>query len=211
VTRAALLPGFCDLERAGPCRGAGSGPKLARGTKGDSGKIPDSSVAETIPDVIVPQSLADYFEVMTRAVFQAGVSWKQIAAPWDAYREAFANFDPVRVAAYDEFDVERVVETPGVLRMRRKVLATIANAKALVEADREHHGFRNYLRSFESYEALVKDFKRRFAFMGELNVWYFLFRTGERVPPFETWVETIRGDHPRMREMVERARRDLKS
>jgi hypothetical protein len=42
--------------------------------------------------------------------------------------------------------------------------------------------------------------------MGDMNVWYFLFRTGERVPAFESWVQTIRGDHPRMREMVERAR-----
>ena len=51
------------------------------------------AMAETIPDVIAPASLADSFEVMTRAVFQAGVSWKQIAAPWDASRAAFASFD----------------------------------------------------------------------------------------------------------------------
>jgi Methyladenine glycosylase len=164
-------------------------------------------VAETIPDVIEPASLADYFEVMTRAVFQAGVSWKQIAAHWDAYRTAFANFDPARVVAYDDLDVERVLTTPGVLRMARKVRATIANAKALLEADREYDGFLHYLRSFESYAALAKDFKQRFAFMGDMNVWYFLFRTGQSVPPFESWVTTIRGEHPRMREMVERARR----
>jgi DNA-3-methyladenine glycosylase I len=168
-------------------------------------------VAETIPDVIAPASLADYFEVMTRAVFQAGVSWKQIAAPWDAYREAFASFDPVTVAAYGDLDVERVLATPGILRMPRKVRAAIANAAALLEADREYDGFARYLRSFASYAALARDFKRRFAFMGEMNVWYFLFRTGEPVPRFETWVKTIRGEHPRMREMVERARREGRS
>ncbi len=160
----------------------------------------------TIPDVIAPASLADYFEVMTRAVFQAGVRWKQIADQWGAYREAFSDFDPVRVAAYDDLDVERVLATPGILRMPRKVRATIADARALLEADREYGGFQKYLRSFQSYESLAKDFKRRFALMGDMNVWYFLFRTGEAVPRFETWVKTIRGDHPRMREMVERAR-----
>ena len=82
-------------------------------------------MAETIPDVIEPASLADYFEVMTRAVFQAGVSWKQIAAPWDAYRAAFAEFDPAHVAAYDDLDVERVLATPGILRMPRKVMARL--------------------------------------------------------------------------------------
>jgi DNA-3-methyladenine glycosylase I len=170
-----------------------------------------SIVAETIPDVIDPASPADYFEVMTRAVFQAGVSWKQIADKWDAYREAFANFDPVRVAAYDDLDVERVLATPGILRMPRKVRATIANANELLEAGSEHDGIKNYLGSFESYEALAKDLKRRFAFMGDLNVWYFLFRTGETVPRFESWAMAIRGDHPRMREMVDRARHEGRS
>ncbi len=163
-------------------------------------------MAETIPDVIEPVSLADYFEVMTRAVFQAGVSWKQIAAPWDAYRDAFANFDPVRVASYDDLDVERVLATRGILRMPRKVRATIANAKAVLQADREHNGLGAYLESFETYAELAKDLKRRFTLMGDMNVWYFLFRTGRPVPRFEAWVATIRGEHPRMREMVDRAR-----
>jgi DNA-3-methyladenine glycosylase I len=165
-----------------------------------------SIVAETIPEVIAPGSLADYFEVMTRAVFQAGVSWKQIADQWDAYREAFSNFDPARVATYDDLEVERVLATPGILRMPRKVRATIADANAMLDVEREYGGFQRYLRSFQSYESLAKDFKQRFAFMGEMNVWYFLFRIGEPVPRFEEWVKTIRGKHPRMREMVERAR-----
>jgi hypothetical protein len=163
-------------------------------------------VADTIPDVIKPASPADFFAVMTRAVFQAGVSWKQIAEHWDAYRQAFAEFDPVVVAAYDELDVERVLVTPGILRMPRKIRATIANAKSLCELEREPGGFRAYLRSFDSYAPLAKDLKARFALMGDMNVWYFLFRTNQPVPRFESWVESIRGEHPRMREMVERAR-----
>jgi DNA-3-methyladenine glycosylase I len=159
-----------------------------------------------IPEVISPRSLADYFEVMTRAVFQAGVRWQQIADHWNAYRDAFAAFDPAAVARYDDLDIERVLATPGILRMPRKVRATIANAAALISADRDYSGLRNYLRSFENYAALANDFKKRFTFMGDMNVWYFLFRTGEPVPRFEPWVRTIPGEHPRMREMVERAR-----
>jgi DNA-3-methyladenine glycosylase I len=159
-----------------------------------------------IPEVAEPTDSAGYFEVMTRAVFQAGVAWKQIASKWDAYREAFAEFDPAKVAQFNDFDVERVLETPGILRMQRKVRAAIANAGALVETEREFGSLRAYLRSFENYPALAKDFKKRFAFMGDMNVWYFLFRTGEPVPRFEPWVATIPGDHPRMREMVDLAR-----
>ena len=168
-------------------------------------------MAETIPDVIEPVALADYLDVIARAVFQAGVSWKQIAERWDAYRRAFDGFDPARVAAYDDLDVERVLATPGVLRSPRKVRATIANAKALLEAERERDGFARYLRSFDSYEALATDLRRRFKLMGPMNVWYLLFRVGEPVPRFERWVKTIAGEHPRMREMVERARGQGKS
>jgi methyladenine glycosylase len=142
---------------------------------------------------------------MTRAVFQAGVAWKQIAAHWDAYGQAFSGFDPEAVARYDGLDVQRVLETPGILRMPRKVHATIKNARELTRIEHEG-GMLNYMRSFDSYAALAKDFKKRFAFMGDMNVWYFLFRIGEPVPRFETWVTSIPGKHPRMQEMVERAR-----
>jgi 3-methyladenine DNA glycosylase Tag len=168
-------------------------------------------VAATIPEVIEPASLADYLELMTRAVFQAGVRWKQIAEPWEAYREAFASFDPQRVAAFDALDVERVLATPGILRTPKKVHATITNAGALIQTDGDFDGFANYLASFDSYEALTKDFKNRFKFMGDMNVWYFLFRASRPVPRFEAWVTTIPGEHPRMREMVEQARAQGKS
>ena len=156
-------------------------------------------------EVIEPKSPNDYFEVMTRAVFQAGVTWKQIASHWSAYREAFAGFDPAAVALFDDLDLERVLAMPGILRMPRKVYATMKNARELARIEKEG-GIANYLRSFDAYAALAKDIKKRFAFMGDMNVWYFLFRVGEPVPRFETWVTTIPGSHPRMQEMVEHAR-----
>jgi hypothetical protein len=90
--------------------------------------------------------------------------------------------------------------------MRRKVAATVANARALAEIEREFEGIPEYLHAFTEYDALAADIRRRFAFMGEMNVWYFLFRIGEPVPRFENWVDTIRGDHPRMYDMVLQAR-----
>ncbi len=161
---------------------------------------------EFVPEVVENPQLSDVFEVMTRAVFQAGVSWAQIAKHWDAYRRAFDGFDPNRVAQFGEADIERVLAEPGILRMRRKVVATIANAVALRDLIAKYGDFQGYVASFSDYSALVKDVKKRFSFMGEMNVWYLLFRLGERVPRFESWVTTIPGDHPRMREMVERAR-----
>ena len=162
-------------------------------------------MADPIPDVIIDPKLPDYLEVMSRAVFQAGLSWAGIGKHWDAYREGFDGFDPRKVAAYTEGDVDRLMRTEGVLHSARKIRATIANAGAIIEVDDEG-GFTAYLRSFPDYAALAADFKKRFKFMGDMNVWYFLFRVHEPVPQFEHWVKTIPGDHPRMKEMVDKAR-----
>ena len=165
--------------------------------------LPDTPV---IPEVIDPRNTGDYFEVMTRAVFQAGVRWAQIAQHWNAYRRGFKAFDVAAVAAFDEIDLERVLAEPGVLRVRRKIAATIANAQALLALEGEFGSVDAYIASFANYSALAKAFKKRFAFMGDMNVWYVLFRTRHAVPRFERWVTSIPGEHPRMREMVERAR-----
>lgn len=163
-------------------------------------------MSAVVPEVVEHPSLDQVLEIVTRAVFQAGVSWAQIARAWDAYRAAFAQFDVHRVAAFDAFDVERILAAPGILRVPRKVAATIVNAQALLAIEREYGGFHEYVASFPDYAPSAKDIKRRFAFLGDMNVWYVLFRCAEPVPRFESWVKTIPGEHPRMREMVELAR-----
>jgi 3-methyladenine DNA glycosylase Tag len=165
-----------------------------------------ASTKSNIPEQLEPRRLGDYLEVMTQAVFQAGLSWASIASRWDKFREAFEGFDAERVAAYTEGDIDRLMHFEGILHSSRKIRATIQNAQTLVALDLDHKGFANYLRAFPSYEALAKDIKRRFKFMGEMNVWYFLFLVRQPVPRFEHWVTTIPGDHPRMKEMVEKGR-----
>jgi 3-methyladenine DNA glycosylase Tag len=159
-----------------------------------------------IPEPIEPQRLADYLAVMSRAVFQAGLSWKMIETRWNDYLRLFEGFDPVVVAAFDGTDIERILNDGGVVRVYKKALATVENARTMLELDREHGGFRNYLRSFGSYAALATDLRKRFKFVGELSAYYFLFRVGEPVPRFEDWEKDIPGDHPRMREMIALAR-----
>lgn len=163
-------------------------------------------MTDAIPGQISNPTLAQYFEVMSRAVFQAGLRWADIAKNWERYREAFSSFDAYAVAQYTEGDVDRLMRTDGILHSARKIRGIIANAQTLVKLEREHGTFKTYLRSFPDYDALSKDIRRQFAFMGEMNAWYFLFRTCEPVPQFEHWVMTIPGEHPRMKEMVERGR-----
>ena len=160
----------------------------------------------TIPEVLEHPSSAQVLEIITRAVFQAGVKWSQIAQHWPAYGEAFAQFDIAYVASLDALDVERVLEHPGVLRVPKKVKATVANAGVLLSIERQFGSFHDYVTSFADYATLAKDMKKRFTGIGDMNVWYVLFRSGEAVPRFERWITSIPGEHPRMREMVELAR-----
>jgi len=164
------------------------------------------TLAVSIPERIEPAKLADYLAVMSRAIFQAGVSWQMIETRWDAYERLFEGFDPALVAAMGEGDVERIMLDGGVVRTRKKIVATIENARTMLALAASHGSFRAYLQSFNSYAELAADLKRRFKFLGELSAYYFLFRVGERVPHFEDWEDSVPGDHPRMREMIALAR-----
>lgn len=159
-----------------------------------------------IPSIVAQPTLRDVLEIMTRAVFQAGVSWAQIAKHWNAYRSAFADFDVQHVAAMDAVALDAALATPGVMRSQKKARATVKNAASLLEIERDFGSFEAYIASLPDYKAKAKDFRKRFAFLGEMNVWYVLFRANLAVPVFETWLPTIKGDHPRMREMVALAR-----
>ncbi len=139
------------------------------------------------PAKITPKALGDYLEVMTKAVFQSGMSWQVIDAKWDGFREAFEGFDAEKVAAFAPDDVDRLVQDTRIVRNRRKIDATVDNAIEMVALDREHEGFRNYLRSHGSFEQTVADLKRHFRFLGDFGSYYFLYVVGEKVPSHDEW------------------------
>lgn len=72
------------------------------------------------------------FERLSLEAFQSGLSWATILRKREAFRRAFDGFDPDKVAAYGAADVERLMADPGIVRNRRKVEATIVNARATV-------------------------------------------------------------------------------
>ncbi|MBM6545531.1 DNA-3-methyladenine glycosylase I [Janibacter sp. YIM B02568] len=72
------------------------------------------------------------FERLSLEAFQSGLSWATILRKRPAFRAAFDGFDPDRVASYDDGDVGRLLGDAGIVRNRRKVEATIANAAATI-------------------------------------------------------------------------------
>ena len=73
------------------------------------------------------------FERLTLEAFQSGLSWITILRKRPAFRAAFGDFDPRVIAAYDDHDVERLLQDTGIVRNRAKILATINNAQAALE------------------------------------------------------------------------------
>ena len=126
--------------------------------------------------------------MLTRAVFQSGISWHVVEAKWPGTRQALGEFDPERLADLTPDDVERLAQDKRLIRNRRKIEATIANAQTMLDLDREYTGFKRYLSSFNDFDAVSADLIKRFKFLGATGAYYFLHVVGERVPSHEEWI-----------------------
>ncbi|HEU0089526.1 MAG TPA: DNA-3-methyladenine glycosylase I [Pseudonocardiaceae bacterium] len=76
---------------------------------------------------------APLFERLSLEAFQSGLSWLTILRKREAFRRAFAGFDPVKVAAFTVDDVRRLLADPGIVRNRAKIEATVRNARVVTE------------------------------------------------------------------------------
>ena len=137
------------------------------------------------PDQIQPQGLADYLEVMTKAVFQSGMSWRVVEAKWDGFTEAFEGFDPEQVAGFGVDDIDRLAADTRIIRNRRKIEATVHNADTLLRLDSEGDGFDSWLDSHDGYVTTRDALKDEFKFLGDFGAYYFLYVVGKEVPPHE--------------------------
>jgi DNA-3-methyladenine glycosylase I len=88
------------------------------------------------------------FEFLTLEGAQAGLSWETILKKRQAYRQAFAGFDPAMVARFRAARIERLLENPGMVRNRLKIGSTVSNAKAFLTVQREFGSFDSYVWTF---------------------------------------------------------------
>lgn len=120
------------------------------------------------------------FERLCLEVFQAGLSWVLILKKRETLNAAFAGFDPVKVAAFDEADRARLLSDPGIIRNRLKVDATIENARRLLALQAEHGSFAAWIAAQHPLpkDEWVKRFRKTFKFMGGEVVGEFLMSIG---------------------------------
>ena len=89
-----------------------------------------------------------FFEFITLEGAQAGLSWETILRKREAYRRAFVDFDPARVARFTPARVERLLRDPGIVRNRLKIGSTVSNARVFLGVQREFGSFESYLWGF---------------------------------------------------------------
>jgi DNA-3-methyladenine glycosylase I len=88
------------------------------------------------------------FELLTLEGAQAGLSWETILKKRDAYRVAFAGFDPVKVARFSDDRLARLLRNPGIVRNRLKISSAVGNAKLFLAVQREFGSFDAYVWAF---------------------------------------------------------------
>ena len=77
------------------------------------------------------------FEFLILEGAQAGLSWDTILKKREAYRDAFAGFDPVKVARFSDSKLERLMTNEGIIRNRLKIASAVSNAKAFMKVQKE--------------------------------------------------------------------------
>jgi DNA-3-methyladenine glycosylase I len=134
------------------------------------------------------------FEKICLEGFQAGLSWLTILRKRDNFRKAFAGFDPALIVGFDDSDVVRLLDDPGIIRHQGKIRSTINNAGRALELAEERGSLSDYFWSWAGPEqpapvliepstasstALSKDLKRRgWTFVGPTTVYAFMQAVG---------------------------------
>jgi len=139
------------------------------------------------------------FEFLTLEGAQAGLSWYTVLRKRDAYRKAFASFDPQKVARYGKRQIDSLLRNDGIIRNRAKILAAINNAGKFIDVQEEFDSFDSYiwrfvdgrpivhlLRTLKDFratspesDAMSKDLKRRgFKFVGSTICYSHMQATG---------------------------------
>ena len=143
-----------------------------------------------VPEQVTPARLADYLEIMSKSVFQSGISWRVVESKWPGVREAMREFDPQTVAMLGEPELDELAQDSRMIRHRRKLSAISANAQRILELEEEHGSFQAYLRSHGSFEATLQSIRKEFKYMGDSGTYHFLWTVGEEVPSYEEWCAT---------------------
>lgn len=99
------------------------------------------------------------FEFLILEGAQAGLSWDTILRKRENYRAAFSQFDPKRVARYDQRKIDSLMSDPGIIRNKLKIHSAIQNARAFLKTQKDFGSFDQYIWQFVASQPRVNSFR----------------------------------------------------
>ena len=119
---------------------------------------------------------AQFLAGMAKAVFSSGFSWEVIEKKWPGFEIAFDKFDPRKVAAYGDDKIDALLKDTRIVRNGAKVMATVENARFIVETSKKHGSFGKFLASWPETDqvGLMDHLKKNASRLGGSTVQYFL-------------------------------------
>ena len=100
------------------------------------------------------------FEFLVLDGFQAGLTWLLILQRREQFRKSFDCFDPQKIAAYTDLDIERLMKTPNIIHNKLKIKATLKNARQFLIVQKEFGSFNDYIWSFVGGKPVSNTFAR---------------------------------------------------
>src|SRR5699024_210828 len=99
------------------------------------------------------------FEMLVLEGAQAGLRWKTILKKREAYTAAFEQFDPQKVAAFDEANVENLLQNEGIIRNKQKIRSAVNNARAFLNVQDDFGSFHAFLWQFAGEKQIINEWK----------------------------------------------------
>jgi DNA-3-methyladenine glycosylase I len=98
------------------------------------------------------------FEMLILEGMQAGLSWLTVLQKRESFREAFDNFDPATVAAYDDIKIDELLSNPAIIRNRLKIEAAPKNGRVVLQLQKEYGSFTRYVWQFLDFRPICNSF-----------------------------------------------------
>ncbi len=140
-----------------------------------------------VPPRNKPKDEKGYFEILSKAVFNAGFSYQVVRNKWEDIKEVFHDFEPEIISKWTVDEISGALSSPKIIRNSRKVIAIVSNAKVFLELLGKYITFDNYLKSFRDkpYEEKQRILSKQFKWLGPTGAHFFLWSVGENAPPCE--------------------------
>ncbi|WP_375579848.1 DNA-3-methyladenine glycosylase I [Marivirga tractuosa] len=100
-----------------------------------------------------------HFEFLILEGAQAGLSWATVLKKRENYRNLFAEFEPEKVAKFDQPKIDELLQNPGIIRNKLKVNGTVTNAQKFLEIQNEFGSFDQYIWSFVNHKPIINQIK----------------------------------------------------